>query len=464
VPVYRNLRLPDRPQAADLRRAAQDYAAIAQRMMAAIVERSERVGGGLIDTKLDLITGRDFAADDPIRGQNAVYGWIQGRGLEALAGHGRWWEARGEAADLVPRMRDLAAALLARLRAMRARNGGRLSFFMTREGEPFHLDDAGQQKPFELTAAHPHGFSDLFAAKGMYAAARWLGDDEAAGEARAYIDAVDAAIVNDTFRSDQISLDPKNRPEPKAGYHPHGARMIQLGAWALRARSGETRAIEPGLIHVEYELARHAHLDGRIPHLCEGDFWEAVDDDGQPFVEADGVILSDPGHSLEFVGLARLFLDAATLRATPEQARRIGKAGARLVTLLARNFDNGYLPGPQGISKAFDLVTRRQLNTDMPWWNLPETIRAAALCLPHAATDEERQICLRVWRDSHNAFREFTRPDLHLMAYQTRDACGLPVAAIPATADADPGYHTGLSLLDAIDVAEALGPTPAGAA
>jgi hypothetical protein len=42
------------------------------------------------------------------------------------------------------------------------------------------------------------------------------------------------------------------------------------------------------------------------------------------------------------------------------------------------------------------------------------------------------------------------------MAYQTRDECGLPVAAIPATADADPGYHTGLSLLDAIDVIEKL--------
>ena len=42
------------------------------------------------------------------------------------------------------------------------------------------------------------------------------------------------------------------------------------------------------------------------------------------------------------------------------------------------------------------------------------------------------------------------------MAYQTRDAAGHPVDLIPATADADPGYHTGLSLIDAIGVIESL--------
>ena len=36
----------------------------------------------LLDTKLDLMTGGDFRSDDVIRGHGAVYGWIQGRGLE----------------------------------------------------------------------------------------------------------------------------------------------------------------------------------------------------------------------------------------------------------------------------------------------------------------------------------------------------------------------------------------------
>ena len=122
----------------------------------------------------------------------------------------------------------------------------------------------------------------------------------------------------------------------------------------------------------------------------------------------------------------------------------------------ARNFDNGYLPGPQGLSKAFDLAARTHLNIDMPWWNLPETIRAAALCLVGTTDECERATCLRIWRDCHNAFRLFTRTDLHLMAYQTRTADGDPVDAIPATSDGDPGYHTGLSLIDVISISDQL--------
>ena len=34
------------------------------------------------------------------------------------------------------------------------------------------------------------------------------------------------------------------------------------------------------------------------------------------------------------------------------------------------------------------------------------------------------------------------------MAYQTRNASGEPTDVIPATPDADPGYHTGLAIID----------------
>ena len=453
--TYGNIRLPDQPTTKDLRLAARDYGVIAQTMMAAIVERSEAGQYSFINTKLDLISGRDFPAEDAIRGRDAIYGWIQGRGLEALAGHGRWWEQRNQAEELTPRMRRLAHDVLQQLRRMRDRNNGRLSFFMTPEGQPFRLDDSGARQAFDMSAEHPYGFSDLFCAKGMYAAARWLQEAAAEAEALQYILLVDEAITTRTFRSDQISLDPKNRAEPRQGYHTHGAAMIQLGAWAQLAAAGAEGAAEGGLGLLDYELSTHANLHGRVPHLEEGDFWEAVDDAGQPYVEPDGVILSDPGHSLEFVGLALKFIGAAHAGASAAQQQRLRAATSPMITILQRNFRNGYLPGPQGISKAFDLVSRRHLNTDLPWWNLPETIRAAALCLQAAASDEQRDQCLLILRDCHNAFREFVRPDLHLMAYQTRDECGVPVASIPATADADPGYHTGLSLLDAIDVLEA---------
>ena len=44
-----------------------------------------------IDTKLDLLTGRDFGPEDAwYQRRETIYPWIQGRALEALAGHWRW--------------------------------------------------------------------------------------------------------------------------------------------------------------------------------------------------------------------------------------------------------------------------------------------------------------------------------------------------------------------------------------
>ena len=37
------------------------------------------------------------------------------------------------------------------------------------------------------------------------------------------------------------------------------------------------------------------------------------------------------------------------------------------------------------------------------------------------------------------------------MAVQTVDEEGRPVDVIPATPDADPGYHTGLSIIDFLE-------------
>lgn len=128
--------------------------------------------------------------------------------------------------------------------------------------------------------------------------------------------------------------------------------------------------------------------------------------------------------------------------------------------VLVRCFDNGFHPDSGGLVLFIDLVTRGPMSEIMPWWNLPETLRAAMLSWRVAGSDMERTECLRVLSACHNAFAQhYVRPELHLMAYQTRSIKGEPVAIIPATPDADPGYHTGCSVLDFLNAYDDL-PTP----
>jgi hypothetical protein len=89
----------------------------------------------------------------------------------------------------------------------------------------------------------------------------------------------------------------------------------------------------------------------------------------------------------------------------------------------------------------------------MPWWSLPETIRAALAAWRVAESDESRQTCMEILARSHNAFViYYVRPQTHLMAVKVRNARGEVVDVVPAYPDADPGYHTALSLIDALDL------------
>ena len=448
--TYTGRLLPADPTPTDLQAAAIDYQAICLANIAAIAGRFDE-SYPFVNTKLDLKTGCDFPDDDPIRGRDCVYGWIQGRGLEALAGHALWLDSCTDPMlkDLAARLRAQARAVLASLRRMRQTNGGHLYFFMRPDGSPFALGNDGQPRDIPLAADTPSNFSDLFCAKGMLAGALLLHDAEALADARAYATAVTTDIWAQRFISDQQPLDPKNLITHVEGRFDHGPYMINLGTCALLAAIGDSEAVADGLRLVEYELAHYANRNGRFTEFSEGDFWESIDTKGAPYRDGDGRVLSDPGHALEFVGLTLKFADAmrAGGSAHPSQLRILSQHLEALPAILTQNFANGYLPGPEGIGKTFDLVSRQHLNTDMPWWNLPETIRAAAFCWREFSDPTY----LRIWAACHNAFLgKFIRPEVHLMAIQTRAADGSVIDAIPATADADPGYHTGLSLLDAV--------------
>jgi len=89
----------------------------------------------------------------------------------------------------------------------------------------------------------------------------------------------------------------------------------------------------------------------------------------------------------------------------------------------------------------------------MPWWSLPETMRAALRCYTIAADETARNYCLSVFSKCHNAFvANYIRPEFDLMAIQTLSKDGKTIDKIPAVPDADPGYHTGLCLIDVLNI------------
>ena len=116
-----------------------DYEAILAAVMQAIADRYDKNQGyNWVDTKINLKTGEDFAKDDPLKGLDTVYGWIQGRALEALAGHAIWLEKRypnnEQAANLRKSLVNILTGVLRQLRQIRKQNAGHLFFFLTRQG------------------------------------------------------------------------------------------------------------------------------------------------------------------------------------------------------------------------------------------------------------------------------------------------------------------------------------------
>lgn len=455
--LYEGRPLPDQPTIADVRSVARDYTAIAFSVMTHIADRYERSPHrGLIDTKFDIRTGKDFSVHDP-RGPHTVYGWIQGRGLEALVGHANWLRRHpwfDPDGLLLRRLDTMISEVYTKLRTMWLNNGRRLFFFLDPNGVPFVFTTAGERQPYTLSAHAPYNFSDLFGSRGLYAAAAYLGDKSGLREAAEYCLAFEDALWSGRFASDQQRLpsaDPV--PPPSACRRSHAPFTIQLATPALAALyERDASHCVRGLRLMEYVLAHHVNLRGRRADLRVHDFWEYVDDHGRPLVE-NGRLVSDPGHALEFVGLGLKL--TRTARTLGMSADALAPYEAPMPGILLCSFQLGYNRRAGGIRKQIDLLTRRPVDDTMPWWSLPETMRAAILCWSVTPDEGLRDQTLAVFAACHNSFvKYYVQPERHLFAVQNRSSDGRVIDVIPATADADPGYHTGLSLLDVLDVVE----------
>ena len=149
------------------------------------------------------------------------------------------------------------------------------------------------------------------------------------------------------------------------------------------------------------------------------------------------------GHAIEFVGFA--------LEHLPPQADDANLVATSIRILVALHSER-VLAGP-GIRLSVSAETgKKPTSPYCPWWSLPETIRAAALAHERTLSEE----ALVVWQKAHRAFFGFLLANVTPpIAYQTLTAKG-PVDDVPATPDLDPGYHTGLSLLGAVEVIDRL--------
>lgn len=423
--------------------------------MELVVSRFERnTGYPFVDTKLNTRTGEDFAETDDLatdfRGRSAIFGWIQGRGLEALAGHAAFFNA--DAPDLSARCDRMLATVAAQIAAFGAANHGRFVFLSTPDGRPFRCGADGKREFFSARTLAP-GFADLFTSKGLVAAGMRLGRVGWRDQGLATFQAAAKSILAGGFVSDQISFDPKNPALPVPGRQPQGPWLIALGGYALL---GEWYPAAPEWIADGSTVLRRM-LDRHVVHADAGalrrfDFVEWTDDAGRPWQD-QGKVLQDPGHAIEFTGLAARFLLQADAQKPPSPAfgELLTTCREFLPEIFLAAFTNGFQRKTGGICKSFDLVAHVPVNDDMPWWSLPEAMRAAALLLRLAPAHPRRAELVAAAADCARAlFGPFRSPIAGLFL-QTRDARGQPSPAIPATPDADPGYHTGLCLIDFIN-------------
>jgi hypothetical protein len=369
------------------------------------------LGKGFINTKLNPLTLNDYGANDPLRGPDHLYGWIQGRALEALITHAEAFRPDNRA--LSERLTGAARTLYDSLGALQ-RQDGHVYFCYDAEMSPIRRDGAwravGQSKPERI-----YTYSDAFAAKGLVAAASRFAPKDLPVHLT-YLGEVIAAIEEGRFQIDEhLEL---SAATIKAQADDFGPRMILLGAAGMLVRFGlgaETGFADRFIAHI---LDRHmdpaTHLIANVP----------------------GEDACNVGHGIEFVGFA---LDHAARTSSAAPVETLDKV---LFGSAAAGF-----AGP-GIALSVSVRSGQPTSPYFPWWPLPETIRTAALCFERTGNEK----ALAIWRRAHELFFTHYWRGKPPIAYQALTLDG-PLDYVPATPDLDPGYHTGLSLLAAVEVA-----------
>lgn len=412
------------------------YTTIAESTLAVMLDRFEKHPQyGYLDTKFDLFTRKDNF-DNPdkameFRSGKFVYSWIQGRGAESLAGHLQ------AGLNDPNRIKNALRILCDKLYDVYLKNGKRMFFILSPEGKWLNPDGSHRTEAVPGKA----NYSDIFVSKGLLTAANALGDKMLQDEMAKWFKEILDAVAANKFVTDQQPFDPANPVAAQPGKILQGPFMIALGGIANAAViTQDEEFLDYGCRFISRILDIHTReVDGKM------EFFEAVHEDDSPWVE-NNKLLCDPGHTLEFIGLAQRFLFILEKAKRPQDTELLQRCRKVFPRLLADTFAIGFSKKAQGVIKSYDLIAKEAINSDMPWWSLPETIRAAAENELFCNTDQSEIISLC----SKALWEKFTIPECGYFAWQTRNSDGIPSAAIPAVPDLDPGYHTNLALQDTI--------------
>jgi len=409
--------------------------------MAVILTRhSERPSYPWINLKLDALNGTDYFDESGIRGKEHVYSWIQGRGLEALVMHARWYERFS--GYINPDRKELikiATSVAYELEISREAGKGHLHFFVSHTRQ--------EDGRFSM--------SDLFCARGLYAYHKLYSSCEQVQKATDYLKSVVKAVITNNFYNDQESFGSSQYIKFDDGRTSYAGYMLALGGVNLLMQLGQDpEAPQLGWKLIEYVLERHVQKENKFPTLQAGTIVEWIDPDGRASRDSNGSIALDPGHALEFIGLSAQVLLAWRTNYTLDTKAEvwISDVESLLPDLLWANLQQGY-SHPGGILKSVDGESGAPLHDSMPWWSLPETLRAIAL-VEHLGKEASWSNRATQWFSTcYDAFKTYYYDRSAIgIAIQTINRAGEPVPIIPATPDLDPGYHTGLALISCYEV------------
>ena len=382
-----------------------------------------------IDTKFNPNTGSDLPAES----YEMIYPWLLGRGMEALVLHLDSLDMldlssseKETAREVFPQLIESTTDAILKILS---RHKGRCPFLIGRSFEMNPLNG-----PQETPDPGRSGAGDIFCAKALLLSASPVARQRGVE----ILDRIAGHVKQGLF-----CLEPakgKPRGQSQCGH------MLFLAVPALIVRAGFDEHACDCLFRyscqlLEIVLDRHLDPATRI-------FSEYVDSRTGQRSE-----YLDPGHCAELVGLGLSAIHAMEVDGTGmslERSRLFTRAKHLLPEILIGAIKAGYNEQQEGIFKAVNNRTGEIIDDDMPWWNLPEAMRAALFSAKATACQDTRRECLAIYAKCHNAyFRHYLNPDMMLFPFQTRSGKSGEVRdCAPAVPEGDPLYHSNISFLD----------------